>query len=350
MAIKVDIKKKHKGFCLRVSFESSNGMLGILGASGSGKSMTLKCIAGLENPDGGHISIDGRVLFDSDKKINLRPQERAVGYMFQNYALFPHMNVYRNLRCAIKPDKKESINSRIDSLLREFSLMGMSKRLPSQLSGGQQQRVALARLFASNPKCLLLDEPFSALDSHLRERFQVEMKERLGDFGADVIMVTHDRDEAYKMCESLLVLEEGRPVAFGATKDIFSKPETVAAARITGCKNIVPIVKLNSHKVKVPDWGMELELKQEVSEKHTHIGIRAHDFHGVSQSGLNTVSVNNGEIMEGPFEWNVLFETTQETGGESKVYLWWKIAKTGDALQMPQYLCVNPEDVQLLKE
>ena len=168
MSLKVHIHSKLKGFELKVDFETNGKPMGILGASGCGKSMTLKCIAGIMTPDEGYIELRGKVLFDSKNKINLKPQDRKVGYLFQNYALFPNMTVAQNIAVGIRGSKSEKTEV-VTKMLHNFHLQGLEKRYPSQLSGGQQQRVALARILAYEPDALLLDEPFSALDAYLKE-------------------------------------------------------------------------------------------------------------------------------------------------------------------------------------
>lgn len=170
MGLYVDIEKKFPEFNLKVKFESKDGVLGLLGASGSGKSMTLKCIAGLETPDRGKIVLNEKIFYDSGKNINIPIKKRKVGFLFQNYALFPNMTVNQNIGFALdnisKSEKGEIVREKINMM----NLTGLSERFPSQLSGGQQQRVAIARALAINPEILLLDEPFSALDSHLRSK------------------------------------------------------------------------------------------------------------------------------------------------------------------------------------
>ena len=176
MGLTVNIKRKHGEFKLDIQFQSESKRIGILGASGCGKSMTLKSIAGIETPDAGKIQIGDAVLFDSEKKINLKPQKRNVGYLFQNYALFPTMTVAKNIETGLKGSKEEK-QKRVQEMIEKFQLHGLENRLPGQLSGGQQQRVALARIMAYEPDVIMLDEPFSALDVFLKDRLQQELKE-----------------------------------------------------------------------------------------------------------------------------------------------------------------------------
>ena len=154
--------------------------------------MTLKCIAGIEKPDRGTITLDGRVLFDSEKHINLTPQQRRVGYLFQQYALFPNMTAAQNILCGIRTGSRAEKKEKLAALLRTFRLEGLEKKLPAQLSGGQQQRVALARILASEPQAILLDEPFSALDSYLKWELELELGELLGAFDGPILWVSHE--------------------------------------------------------------------------------------------------------------------------------------------------------------
>ena len=192
MAIFVDIEKKLGDFTLKAKFQAGDETLALLGASGCGKSMTLRCIAGIEKPDRGKIILDGVTLFDSEKKINLTPQQRHTGLMFQNYALFPNMTVAQNINCGAKREKDSKIRKdMVESVMECFDLGDLADRLPHQLSGGQQQRVALARILVSSPGILLLDEPFSALDSHLRFKLEQEVRRVIKRFGKTVLLAVN---------------------------------------------------------------------------------------------------------------------------------------------------------------
>ena len=199
MSLEVNIEKKLDGFTLRAAFSAGNTPTALLGASGCGKSMTLRCIAGIVKPDKGRIVLDGRVLFDSEQHIDLPPQQRGAGLLFQNYALFPNMTVEQNILCGLKAEKDRAARQvRCAELLRAMRLEPLAKRYPAQLSGGQQQRTALARILAGRPRILMLDEPFSALDSYLREAVESEVGSLLAGFDGTALLVTHNRDEARK--------------------------------------------------------------------------------------------------------------------------------------------------------
>lgn len=206
--LEVQIYKKLAEFDLDVSFQVDDNILGFMGASGSGKSMTLKCIAGIETPDQGRIVLNGRVLFDSEKKINVPIQKRNVGYMFQSYALFPNMNVYENISVGLRARKVKDVDIVVQKVMQQFRIFELASRYPEQLSGGQRQRVALARLMAYEPDVLLLDEPFSALDEDLKKNLLQELKSEL-QISKPVIFVSHDKEEVNYLCDLKYKIKQG---------------------------------------------------------------------------------------------------------------------------------------------
>lgn len=287
MSLYVDIRKKLGGFTLETQFEAADGVTGILGASGCGKSMTLRCIAGIVKPDEGHIELDGKVLFDSREKINLRPQERHVGLLFQNYALFPNMTVRQNLMTGLKAEKigKKEAEIRIQEMLEKFELKDLEKHKPAELSGGQQQRVALARIFLSSPRVLMLDEPFSALDGYLRWNLEQELLETLKEFGGPTLFVSHSRDEVYRICDRVCVMDQGASSPVIPVKQLFEAPKSRAAALLSGCKNFARAeVKEAASadkpgRVYVQDWGETLAFTGEHgpdTEDVRYVGVRSH--------------------------------------------------------------------------
>lgn len=346
MSLRVDIKKRFKGFTLDVQFTSDGTSLGILGPSGSGKSMTLKSIAGIETPDEGYIEVNGKVLFNSSKKINVKPPKRRIGYLFQNYALFPNMTVQQNVGCAIHENKPQK-EKKIQALLEQYQLTGLENRFPSQLSGGQQQRVALARILAYEPQILLLDEPFSALDAHLKESLQIDMMHLLKHYPGDAVMVTHNRDEVYRLCKQLMVLDEGRVQAMGNSHDMFKNPKTFITARLTGCKNFSKARPLSSNTVYAEDWGCELQVLEPIPSNLTHIGVRAHFFTPCTEGSVNAIEIALKERLESPFEWDVLFQNAAFS--QMTENIWWKYPKESSIAALPQYLAVSPENILLLE-
>lgn len=344
MSLSVHIKKKVGDFRLSIDLEHEDGITGILGASGCGKSMTLKCIAGIEKPDEGNIVLNGRVLFDSEKKINLKPQERNVGYLFQNYALFPNMNVEQNILCGMSKEKDKTVrNARMEEILELMELSSVSKLLPHQLSGGQQQRCALARILVSEPEVLLLDEPFSALDSYLREQLQTQVRIILERFGKDVLMVSHSRDEVYYLCNQVAIMEQGRILNFGKTKAVFADPGSKTAAILTGCKNIAGAYKTGEYEVYVPDWDIHLKTKIPVKDNLCAVGLRAHYFNPKAKENIFPVTFVNER--EEPFELRLLFRYINQK--EKTQDIWWRIPKDRRPEKMPENLGIAPQNVLL---
>ena len=347
MSLEVPIAKRFEGFTLHVDFTAGNTAAAILGASGCGKSMTLRCIAGVVKPDSGRIVLDGRVLFDSEKGIDLPPQQRNVGLLFQNYALFPNMTVEQNILCALKKEKDPAARkAACGSALRAMRLEELAHRLPSELSGGQQQRAALARILAGRPRILMLDEPFSALDSYLREEVEGEVGSLLSNFDGTALLVTHDRDEAYRLCREMIVMDSGEVLRAGTTKEVFADPRRLTAARLTGCKNILPCVRVDEHHVRLTGWERELTVALPVPEGCCAVGIRAHDFAPEAADGENRMPVQVGASSETPFDWNVICTAADDAGK-----LWWKVSKTtisSPPPQAPAYLRVAPENIMPL--
>lgn len=324
MAIEVRIHREFDDFKLDVQFQSESRRIGILGASGCGKSLTLKSIAGIERPETGKIESAGKVFFDSAKKIWMPPQERNVGYLFQNYALFPTITVEKNIGIALRCGKKEK-EKKVRDMIDRFSLQGLEKKLPGQLSGGQQQRTALARIMIYEPDMILLDEPFSALDSYLKEQTQRECLELLQDYPGTVILVSHSRDEIYRFGEEVLVMDGGKAVIQKTVKELFEHPQKVAAAKLTGCKNIEEIVWKDGKHLYVPGWDMVIPAGMGNVGDAQAIGIRAHEFttERTESDGELVFPVYKPEVKEDLFEYHVQFFTSER----AKTPVVWKVSK-----------------------
>lgn len=347
MSLEVHIEKKLNGFTLRSDFTAGNTATAILGASGCGKSMTLRCIAGIVKPDKGRIVLDGRVLFDSEQHIDLPPQQRGVGLLFQNYALFPNMTVEQNILCGLKAERdKAARKARCAGMLRALRLEELASRRPAELSGGQQQRTALARILVGKPKILMLDEPFSALDSYLREEVEGEVGSLLARFAGTALLVTHNRDEAYRLCRDMIFMDGGQVLRTGTTKEVFADPRSIAAARLTGCKNILPCTRVDAHSVRLAGCESLLHLAAEVPEGCTAVGIRAHDFAPCAPGAENALPVELLSASENPFDWNLIFQLPDGT-----TRLWWKVSKTTLSVaepDAPACLSALPERIMAL--
>jgi len=345
MSLFVDIHKSYGAFSLDVAFEAESGITCLLGASGCGKSLTLKCIAGIETPDRGRIVLDGRTLFDSEIRVNLPPQKRRVGYLFQNYALFPNMTVRENILCGLRSEKNRVERERkLQEMIAVMQLGGLEDRKPDELSGGQQQRVALARILATEPALLMLDEPFSALDAHLRDSLKIELRDRLVDYGKTVLMVTHSRDEAYNLSRMIAVMDAGRILAMNETKALFRNPGSVSAAILTGCKNIASAIRTGEYEVEVPEWGIRLETAEPVGDGLEAVGLRAHYFN--AGAGKNRYPVRFVEEMEEPFETILQFRYVGQSSETPPV--WWRLSKEKKPSVFPEELGIAPANVLLL--
>ena len=318
--------------------------------SGKGMNMTLRCIAGIQTPDSGRIVVNDKVLFDSEKKINLKPQERKVGYLFQNYALFPTMTVEKNIACGYRGDKSQ-LQAKVADYIARYQLDGLEKRYPAQLSGGQQQRVALARMMIGEPEVILLDEPFSALDGYLKDIMQRDMQNFLKEYTGDMILVTHSRDEAYKFCGHLTILDSGQALTTGETKKLFERPGILQAARLTGCKNFSAVQKMGEHNIYAVDWDLMLQTKDVVPDDVTHVGIRGHWMKGSSEGGENRMEVEVVEYIETTFEHQYLLKNKK--GGDCQP-VWWMCPKEDfeedPHTKVPKYIHFPAEHLMLLKE
>ncbi|MFB6277847.1 MAG: molybdate ABC transporter permease subunit, partial [Halothece sp.] len=295
----VDLQKQLSDLKLAISFTTDQTPLGLLGASGSGKSTIVRCIAGLETPDRGKIILNGRVLYDSEKGINLPPRDRACGLLFQNYALFPHLTVTENIAFALPKGKPyREIKQEVEKELIAVNLEGMGNRYPGELSGGQQQRVALARATINQPEILLLDEPFSALDTYLRDRQEKLLRKNLSHYQGITLFITHNLEEAYRVCPNLLIIDEGTIIAKGSKQDIFERPANWRTAQLTGCKNFSRAVALSSSQVRAIDWDCTLDVIEPIPETLEYIGIRAHQLIFPETEQTNTLSCWLATISE----------------------------------------------------
>ena len=308
MSLSVDIEKRFRGFTLHVALEAGEETLALLGASGCGKTMTLRCIAGIERPDRGRIVLDGQTLFDSEKRIDLPPQKRQVGLMFQHYALFPNMTVEKNVRCGARRGLTGTERDRaVREALDAFGMTEYRDRLPGQLSGGQQQRAALARILVSQPRILLLDEPFSALDSHLRFRTEEETRQVIRRFGKTVLLVSHDRDEVYRMADKVAILKDGQVERLGTRQQVFADPGTRAGCVLTGCKNVSAIRRLPDGRAFAVDWGIPLSLP--LRDDTDALGIRMHSVQ--PGDGENAFRCRVTEVIENPFSITVMLRPVE---------------------------------------
>jgi molybdate transport system ATP-binding protein len=237
----IAIHKQLNDFALNVELSApENQLIVLFGPSGAGKSMTLSAISGFVPLDAGRIVVGDQILSDTDRQINLSPQQRKVGLVKQDLVLFPHLTVEQNVGYGLFRESPETRRMRVRDLLERMKLNGLVERYPSQLSGGQQQRVAFARALAPHPQLLLLDEPFSALDAPTRMQLRSELRDWLHEFKIPTLFVTHDLGEAYFLADQLAVLDSGAVQQNGAPGEILRYPKNLRVARAIGVKNILP--------------------------------------------------------------------------------------------------------------
>ncbi|WP_096198872.1 sulfate/molybdate ABC transporter ATP-binding protein [Bacillus sp. FJAT-45350] len=298
--LEATIHKNMNQFSLDVSFKADNGVTGILGPSGCGKSLTLQCLAGLQTPAQGEIKLGSGTLFSSNNKKNLKTRNRQIGYVFQNYALFPHLTVYENIAFGLKGLAKIEVEQLVKQLLSKIQLEKYEKHYPFELSGGQQQRVALARTLITEPKLLLLDEPFSALDYHVKHLLEQELLNIIKEnFSGVVLLVTHNMEEAYRLCDKLLLMNEGSIVQSGRKDEVFKRPTNKVSAKIIGCKNIIPISSIDDD---VNFIGVNINDKKVILPKRSH--TREINYVGIHSEEIqftNSMTNNNSfdfEVVE----------------------------------------------------
>lgn len=318
----------------------------IVGENGSGKSTLMKTLLHLQPPISGTIE-----LGDGLKKneIGYLPQQTLVQRDFPASVREIVLSGCQS-RCGLRPFYNKEEKRVAQKAMEKMMIQDLADHCYRELSGGQQQRVALARIMAYEPSVILLDEPFSALDVFLKDRLQQEMMELLSDYDGTVILVSHSRDEIYRFSEELLVIDDGKQICYGDTKAIFDCPEQVEAARLTGCKNIVRVKRLDEHSIEIPDWGTRLHLEQEIDAEITHIGLRAHEFIPVwGEREDNCIPVKEKGKAEFPFEWKYFLKGETEESDDICWYvqknLWDELTEKG----IPDYLKLPEKEILLLK-
>lgn len=313
MSLSVDIRKSFPNFDLNIAFEAGAETLGLLGASGCGKSLTLRCIAGLEKPDAGRIVVAGTTFFDSDKGINLTAQQRKTALLFQNYMLFPNLTVAQNIAAGIPPSTpKHEAHTIVAEQLKRFGLEGFGKRYPIRLSGGQQQRVALARMLAAKPAILMLDEPFSALDSHLKSALEQDLLDLFDSFEGTIVYVSHDIDEAFRFCDRIAVIERGGLAELASTASILDRPTSYATLRVSGVKNISAARKIDTRLVEALDWGIVLAVDEDIPNDITCLGLRASFIRMANGDEPNSFDCVVQRVIDSRFERTVLLRLSPD--------------------------------------
>ena len=354
MSLEVDIEKKFKGFHLQAQFTAGDETMGLLGASGCGKSLTMRSIAGIERPDAGKSVVNGTVFFDrapgKKARVDLTPQQRKTALLFQNYMLFPNLTVAQNVAAGISKDVSPADrDAMVQTELKRFGLSGFEKRYPVQLSGGQQQRVALARMLAARPGILMLDEPFSALDAHLKSVLEQNLVSLFDAFRGTILYVSHDIDEALRFCDRIAVVEAGHIMEMGTGEDLVNRPQSQAGIKLSGCKNATPVERVDARRVWLPKWGVEVETAADVPEGVKCLGVRAFFLERADGPGRNCFRMRVDRVSDSRFERTVLLgfcdrsekaaPAVERTEDEMKYlhqHLFWRVDKLKvDAAHLP---------------
>ena len=354
MSLEVDIEKKFKGFHLQSQFTAGDETMGLLGASGCGKSLTMRSIAGIERPDAGKIVVNGTVFFDrapgKKARVDLTPQQRKTALLFQNYMLFPNLTVAQNVAAGISKDVSPADrDAMVQTELKRFGLSGFERRYPVQLSGGQQQRVALARMLAARPGILMLDEPFSARDAHLKSVLEQNLVSLFDAFRGTILYVSHDIDEALRFCDRIAVVEAGHIMEMGTGEDLVNRPQSQAGIKLSGCKNATPVERVDARRVWLPKWGVEVETAADVPEGVKCLGVRAFFLERADGPGRNCFRMRVDRVSDSRFERTVLLgfcdrsekaaPAVERTEDEMKYlhqHLFWRVDKLKvDAAHLP---------------
>ena len=337
MSLVLDIKKRYPGFMLDIQLEAGEERVALLGASGCGKSCTLRCIAGVETPDEGKIVVNGVTFFNAAAGINLSPQERKCALLFQNYQLFPNMTVADNVCAGVEDAGDAAARKKLaERYLGIFGLADFADRYPARLSGGQQQRVALARMVAAHPGIFMFDEPMSALDAYLKSALEQNMLDLFDVCNRTVLYVSHDIDEACRLCERICVMHDGHVEEIGSVEDVVRRPQTLAALRLTGCKNTSRARKIGDEEVEALDWGMTFSVGREVPDDVAYLGIRASYFHVDNrvERGRNSYELHVARVSDSRFERLVLLDAPRV---DAPTRLQWKVNKVGMPVdELPQ--------------
>lgn len=352
MSLVLDIKKAYPDFSLDVRLEAAGERVALLGASGCGKSCTLRCIAGVETPDEGRIAVNGVTFFDSARGINLSPQQRKCALLFQNYQLFPNLSVADNVLAGVEGRlSREGRDELARRYLSIFGMAGYADRYPARLSGGQQQRVALARMLAARPAIYMFDEPFSALDSFLKSALEQNLLDLFSVIDSTVLYVSHDIDEACRLCERICVLHNGRVEEDGTVEQVVQRPQTLAALRLTGCKNTSRARKVGDTLVEALDWGMTFDVGAPVADDVVYLGVRANYFHIDNREapGKNSYMLRVARVSDSRFERLVLLDPPR---ADASSRLTWKVNAVGaDMATLPREgdcLCMHFDAAKIL--
>jgi molybdate transport system ATP-binding protein len=324
-----DFSLQIKDFHLAPRLTAGPEVAVIFGPSGAGKSLSLRAIAGLVRPSSGKIQLRDRVLFSSEARIDIRPQARRIGYLPQDYALFPHRTIEENIAYGLHRLPQAEKNQRVNDLLDLMRIRDQAHRKPGEVSGGQQQRAALARALAPQPDLLLMDEPFGALDQPLRDHLYEEFRKVQRRYQIPIILVTHNLAEAYSLADRLIVIENGQVVQAGDKDTVFRHPESTSIARLMGMHNILDVILVERQdSCTLVDWrGIHLQVSSKISGekgKSLTLGVRPEDVIIRSQ-GIEDTEPTGGNHFRAiltedrPFGYDHFLDFVLETQAEKRL-------------------------------
>lgn len=349
MSLSFHLKKEFYSFSIDIGFSVEENMAVLFGPSGAGKSLLLNLLSGIVKPNDGFVRIGEREVFNSETGINVPIKDRRIGYLFQDYALFPHMTVFDNIAYGISHEpknssryvfKRDKIKAKVEELLDLMRLGGLERRFPKELSGGQKQRAALARTLAAEPRILLLDEPFSALDYQVREKLRADLLLIHQKYPITTIFVTHDLEEAFVMGDKIAIINNGRLEQFGTREEVFYKPKTKNVAKFVGARNIFSgmIVSLNERAATIenPDIG---EIKALLHDEEPQLAIGEKVTFGIRPEEVMIIRPDrpiDKKVQDNMLEGEVL--TTLGKGASHTIFLKMKNSDATLKIEIPNFV------------
>lgn len=340
MSLSFHLKRHFHGFSIDLGFSTEENMAVLFGPSGAGKSLLLNMLSGIIRPDEGFVRIDDTEVFNSRAGIDIPIKDRRIGFVFQDYALFPHMTVFENIAYGISHLPKNKIKAKVEGLLLLMRLGGFQDRFPKELSGGQRQRTALARTIATEPRILLLDEPFSALDYQVREKLRADLLMIHQRYPITTLFVTHDLEEAFVMGEKIAIINNGRLEQFGAREDVFYKPKTKNVAKFLGARNMFSgkVISLNGITVTIenPDIG---EVKAFIHPEDAQLVIGEKITFGIRPEEIMIIRPDkpiDKQVQDNILEGEVL--TTLGKGDSYTIYLKVKDRDATFKIEIPNFV------------
>ena len=347
MELKADFKKRIGNQRLEIRLDAGETPLALLGASGSGKSAVLRCIAGIMTPDEGRIILGGEPLFDSSRHINIPPKRRRVGFLFRHYALFPHMTIRQNIANAAR--RQETRTQVTEEYLHMFHLENLAEQYPDEISLEERLKTALARMMASEPEAILLDEPLAAPDSYLKFRLEQVLSDMLSTFDGPVIWASHDRGEVYRNCRFVSVLDRGVSQDIVTADALLAHPGTESAARLSGCKNFVNAAA-RGNAIYIAQWGVTLRCAYPLPPFLWRIGIRAHQVRISEPDRINAFAVTVEKAIEDVSSMIVLL---RPSGAARDAPLLRMELEKSEWVSLPDKRCltvsIGPQDILLLR-